>query len=142
MKKDGVSVREIENFARKYMFESFLVIAIVIAVISSIFDFFVSAGWGILFAGIGAVLSIIFHVYVYKLHKAVFNFIRRKDLTLQIIIGIVRIIFAIFIPFIIFFEMGLLAGLSFFYLFFKDEKKENKEDSSNENHIEDEEHHS
>ena len=53
--------------------------------------------------------SIIFKKFLKKLIK----WQAKAEKTTIIIIGIVRIIFGIFIPFIIFAELGLLAGYAF-----------------------------
>ena len=56
--KEGVSVQELESLARKYTTEVFLILAIFVASISSIFNFFTGAGWSIAFAGLGAIISL------------------------------------------------------------------------------------
>lgn len=113
MLKDGVSVQEIETFARKYTTEVFLVLAILIASISAIFDFFSGPGWSIVFAGICSILSILFPNQIEKGMKKLFSFGNKNEKSMQIIIGVVRIVIAIFIPFILFGFLGLLAGTSF-----------------------------
>ena len=50
--KEGVSVHEIESFARKHTSEVFPVLAIVIGSISSMFDFFTGAGFSIFFVAV------------------------------------------------------------------------------------------
>jgi hypothetical protein len=56
--KEGVSVQELEDFARKYSTEVFTVVALIIGCISSIFNFFTGPTWTILFLTLGAVLGI------------------------------------------------------------------------------------
>lgn len=111
--KEGVSVEDIEKFARKYTNEVFLILSLIIATISSIFTFFTGPGWSLLFAGLLAIVGIAFPVHVEKIVKKIFKFQSKDDKTTIIIIGIVRIVLAIFIPFILFAEIGLLAGYSF-----------------------------
>lgn len=113
MLKDGVSVQEIETFARKYTTEVFLVLAILIASISSIFDFFSGPGWSIAFAGVCMIIAVLLPDQIEKGMKKLFSFSSKNEKSMQIIIGIVRIVIAIFIPFIIFGLLGLLAGTSF-----------------------------
>jgi len=109
--KEGVSVKELENFARRYMTEGFLILSIVIATLSSVFDFFTGPGWSVFFAGIGIIVSTAFPAQIHKLIKPLSQFLKKQEKTVQIIVGIVRLIFAIFIPFLLFAEAGLLAGL-------------------------------
>lgn len=113
--KDGVSVEELETFARKYTTEVFLILAIIIAAISSIFNFFTEPGWSLSFTGIGAILSIAFPEPVVKIQKKIFALISKQEKAIQITIGVIRLIIALFIPFILFAEIGFLAGLGFHY---------------------------
>ena len=114
--KEGISVKELETFARKHLNEGLLILAIVIASFSSMLGFFTGPIWSIAFAGLCAVLGIAFPDQVMKLQKPIFKFLSRQDKTTQITIGIVRVILAIFIPFVIFAEMGFLAGSSFHHM--------------------------
>lgn len=133
MLKDGVSVNEIESFARKYTSEVFLVLAILIASISSIFDFFSGAGWSIAFAGACAIISILFPNHIEAALRKLFSFGTQNEKSMQIIIGIVRIVLAIFVPFILFGFVGLLAGTSF-HIHTRNAMNEKKENKPNEEH--------
>ncbi|MDP1608270.1 MAG: hypothetical protein Q8L98_03020 [Chlamydiales bacterium] len=113
--KEGISVQELEDFARKYSSEVFSVIALVIAAISSIFDFFTGPGWAILFMTIGAVLGIFFPTPVDKGLKQLYEFVFKQEKSTQLILGGVKIVIAIFIPFVLFAITGLLAGTSYHY---------------------------
>jgi hypothetical protein len=110
---EGVSVKEIEGFVKRYMTESFLVLSIIIATISSIFSFFTGPSWSVLFLGMGAVVSIIFPEKLFALINKALCFLKKQEKASQIIIGIVRLVIAIFIPFITFAELGLLSGVGF-----------------------------
>jgi hypothetical protein len=111
--KDGVSVHEIEGFVKKHLAESFIVLAVIIGTISSVFDFFTRPSWSLIFAGIGAIVSIIFPEKISELMEKCSCFLKKQEKASQIVIGIVRIVLAIFIPFVIFAEIGLLAGCKF-----------------------------
>ena len=113
--KEGVSVQELEDFARKYSTEVFTVVALVIGCISSIFNFFTGPTWTILFMTIGAVLGIFFPAPVDKGLKQLYDFTFKQEKSTQIILGAVKIVIAIFIPFVLFSIMGLLAGTSYHY---------------------------
>jgi hypothetical protein len=137
--KEGVSVKEIESFARKYIIEGFLILALIIATLSSAFDFFTGPGWSIIFTGVGGIVSVAFPDQVMKIGKPLFSFLKKQEKTIQIIIGIVRLIFAIFIPFLLFLEVGLLAGLAFHQnskiSFEKKEEKKEEPQDNDEEHI-------
>ena len=116
--KEGVSVEEIESFARKHMVEIFLVAAIIIATFFS--NIFWSNWLSIGFAGFGAVVSLLIPEKISQLEKQLFHIFRKDEKTTQVIIGVVRILLAFFLPFVIFAEIGLLAGCG--YHFFHNDK--------------------
>jgi hypothetical protein len=113
--KEGVSVQELEDFARKYSTEVFTVVALIIGCISSIFNFFTGPTWTILFLTLGTVLGIFFPAPVDKGLKQLYDFTFKQEKMTQLILGSVKIIIAIFIPFALFAIMGLLAGTSYHY---------------------------
>ncbi|NGX51788.1 MAG: hypothetical protein KR126chlam5_00075 [Candidatus Anoxychlamydiales bacterium] len=111
--KEGVSVEEIEKFARKYTNEVFLILALIIATISSVFGFFTGPNWSLILAGLLAIIGIALPVQVGKFLKKLLKFQATAPKTTIIIIGVVRIVLAVFVPLILFAEIGLLAGYSF-----------------------------
>ncbi len=111
--KEGVSVQEIEDFAKKYTNEMFLVLAFVIACISSIFDFFTGPTFSIVCATIGAIVALLMPERIREIAEKISGFIHKKDKTTQIVVGIVRIVIAIFLPFILFAGIGLQCGIGF-----------------------------
>ena len=111
--KEGVSVQELEHFARKYLVEVFVIISVIIATISSSMHFFNGAGWSLMLGGIGAILSIALPAQIHKIEKIYFSFVSKQEQTAQIAIGAVQLIIALFLPFIIFAQLGMLAGISF-----------------------------
>ena len=113
--KEGVSVQEVEDFARKYSTETFTILAIVIATISSVFDFFTGPKLTIFFLAVGAVLGVFFPVQVERGLKRLYSFAFKQEQTTQIMVGVVKLIVAIFIPFLYFGLLGLLAGTSYHY---------------------------
>lgn len=113
--KEGVSAQQLEDFARKHTPEVFSCLAIFIGAVSSIFDFFTGAGWAILFASAGAIIAIAFPVVIEKKLKQIYNFSLKQDKTTEMILGGVKIVLAIFLPFIYFGFLGLLAGTSYHY---------------------------
>lgn len=111
--KEGVSVEEIEKFARKYTNEVFLILSLIIAAISSIFGFFSGPSWSVLFMGLSAIISLALPEKVGVFIKKILKLQAKAEKAVMIIIGIVRIIFGLFIPFILFAELGLYAGYAF-----------------------------
>ena len=113
--KEGVSVKDIENFARHHTIEFFSVLAIIIATVTSCWDFFTGPKTTIFFLALGVVVSILFPIHVERVLKRLFNFALKQEKSTQMILGAVQIVVAIFIPFILFATVGLLAGGSFHY---------------------------
>ena len=113
--KEGVSVHEIEHFARTYSMEVFTVAALVIGAVSSAWDFFTGPKLTIFLFMIGTILGIFFPAPVEKGLKQLYQFAYKQEKTTQIIFGAVKIVVAIFIPFVLFGIFGLLAGTSYPY---------------------------
>jgi len=113
--KEGVSVKEIEDFARKHRFEVFFCLLFVLACIFGIIGHF-KAGWSILLTGAGAVLSIVFPVKVDMFLRKGFGFAFKQDLTIQIVLGVVSLILAIFVPFVVFFIAGCFGGRAMYQM--------------------------
>jgi hypothetical protein len=113
--KSGVSVQEVEDFARKYTIEVFSVLAIVIGAISSMFDYFTGPKFSILFVAIGVFLGVFFPAPVEKGLKQFYSFTYKQEKMTQLIIGCVKIVVGLFIPFILFGAIGLLAGTSYHF---------------------------
>ena len=113
--KEGVSVQEVEDFARKYTLEVFSVLAIVIASISSMYDFFTGPKFTILLVTIGLVLGVFFPAPVERILKQFYSFSYKQEKMTQMILGCVMIVVGLFIPFVIFGAVGLLAGTSYHY---------------------------
>ncbi|HSX11283.1 MAG TPA: hypothetical protein VLF94_06195 [Chlamydiales bacterium] len=113
--KEGVSVQEVEDFARKYTTEVFTVLAIVIGSISSMYDFFTGPKLTIAFVAIGVILGIFFPAPVEKGLKQFYSFSYKQEKMTQMILGIVKIVVSLFIPFVLFGGVGLLAGTSYHF---------------------------
>lgn len=113
--KEGVSVQEVEDFARKYTTEVFTVLAIVVGSVSSMYDFFTGPKFTIIFLAIGMIMGIFFPAPVEKGLKQFYSFASKQEKMTQMILGFVQIVVALFIPFILFGFVGLLAGTSYHY---------------------------
>lgn len=113
--KDGISAQELENFVRSHTPEVFSILSIFVSAVSSIFDFFTGAGWSILFCAVGAIFAIAFPSQVDHKLKKFYSFSIHQEKTTEMILGGVKIVVAIFLPFIYFGLLGLLAGISYNY---------------------------
>lgn len=113
--KEGVSMQEIEGFVKSHTISLFAVIAIFVGAISSVFDFFTGPSLTLLFLGLGVILAIAFPVAVEKIAKKVFLFTSKQEKTAQIVLGGLKVVIALFVPFIFFGFIGALAGCSYHY---------------------------
>lgn len=113
--KEGVSVQEVEDFARKYTMEVFTVLAILFAAISGMYDFFTGAKMTITFAAVGVIVGIFFPIPAERGLKQFYSFAYKQEKTTQLVLGVVKIIVGLFVPFVIFGGIGLLAGTSYHY---------------------------
>ena len=107
--KKGVSVKEIEEFTKKHRYEVFFCILFLLACIFGIVGYF-RAAWNIFFVMAGGILGVIFPNKVESFLEMIFKFIFKQDKTIQIVLGVVALIIAIFMPFIIFLVVGLIGG--------------------------------
>ena len=112
--KEGVSVKEIEKFAKKHRFEVFFCLKFVLACFFSFVMF--GTGWAIILAAVGGVLGVLFPAKIEHFAKKSFQFVFKQEKTVQIILGIVALILAIFIPPLTFFIMGAHGGKSIQHL--------------------------
>lgn len=114
-KKDGISVREIEEFTKKHLFEVFFCALFVLACIFGSMGFFKPI-WSFLAIAVGGVLSVLLPEKCEGAVKGLFQFVARQDKTVQLVIAIIAFVFAIFIPLIIFLLIGLLSGRGMYQL--------------------------
>lgn len=113
--KEGVSVQEVEDFARKYAVEAFSALAIFIGSISSMYGFFTGPKMTIVFLAVGVILGVFFPAPVEKGLKQFYSFSYKQEKTTQMILGLVKVVIGLFIPFVLFGFVGLLAGTSYHY---------------------------
>ena len=111
-KKEGVSVQDIENFARKYTYEVFFSLVFILASFFSMVMFGVA--WSIYLACLGGVLGVWFPAKVEKFARASFGFVQRQAKPTLIVLGIVGLVISIFLPPLVFFVLGLMGGKSLF----------------------------
>lgn len=111
--KEGVSVKEIENFTKKHRFEVFFCLVFVFACFFS-WAFF-GTGWSIVLASIGAILGVLMPGKIEFLGKRTFHFIFKQEQTTQIILGVVSLVLSIFLPPLIFLLIGMHGGKSLYH---------------------------
>ncbi|HSX13433.1 MAG TPA: hypothetical protein VLE96_03325 [Chlamydiales bacterium] len=115
--KKGISPQELESFVRNHTPEVFSTVAIFVSAASSMFDFFSGPAWSILFAAIGAIFALLFPEKVDRKLKRFYHFTINQEKTTEMVLGGVKLVVAIFLPFIFFCFLGLLAGVSYhFYI--------------------------
>jgi hypothetical protein len=106
--KEGVSVKEIEAFAKKHRFEVFFCLAFILA---CFFTFVLwGPGWSVVGAAIGGILGVLLSSKLAPVSKSAFSFIFKQEPTIQLVLGIVGLILAIFIPPLYFLILGLHGG--------------------------------
>ncbi|MCB1107131.1 MAG: hypothetical protein KDK76_03445 [Chlamydiia bacterium] len=106
--KEGVSVQEIENFGKKYRFEIFFVLYFLIATLLT-FIFF-SAAWSVFLAGVGGILGVWLPNKIEKAARAAFRFVFKQEKATKLVLAIVGVIIAFFLPPLVFFFLGLMGG--------------------------------
>src|SRR3989339_1048188 len=105
--KDGISVKEIENFAKNNRFKLFLCLSVLLA---CFFSFVFFAAWSIILAAVGGILGIFFPFKVDAFLGKARDFCAKQEATTQLILGGVSLILAIFIPPLVFFVLGCTGG--------------------------------
>ncbi len=111
--KEGISVREMEAFAKKHRFEVFFCLAFILA---CFFTFVMwGPGWSVVAAAVGAVIGVLLVGKVTHFSKMVFAFIFKQEKTIQLVLGIVALILAIFIPPLFFLLLGIHGGKDMHY---------------------------
>lgn len=106
--KEGVSVKEMEAFAKKHRFEVFFCLAFIFA---CFFTFVMwGPGWSVVSATVGAIVGVLLSAKVTHFSKMVFGFIFKHEPVTQLVLGIVALILAIFIPPLYFLILGLHGG--------------------------------
>ncbi len=113
-KNEGVSVKEIELFAKKHRIEVVFCLSFIIACFFS-FVFFGTA-WALIFATIGGILGVIFPAKMESIISKGLQFVFKQEPTVQLVLAIVKIILSIFLPPLIFLSLGLMGGLSLHHL--------------------------
>ena len=105
--KDGVSVKEIEHFAKKHRFEMFFCLALLLA---SFFSFIFFSGWSPFLAGIGGILGILLSEKVETFFTKASRFICKQEDITQLVLGIAGLVLSVFLPMLTFLVLGAAGG--------------------------------
>lgn len=106
--KEGISIKEIENFTKNHRFEVFFCVTFVLACFFSFIMW--GTGLAILATTVGAVVSVLLPEKVGSLSKRVWQFGLKQESTTQIVLAVVTFILAIVLPPLIFLMIGLHSG--------------------------------
>ncbi len=114
-KKEGVSVKEIEEFAKKHRFEVFFCLMFLFACIFGLVGMF-RPGWSIFLGMVGGALGVILPIKMDQLLKSIFHFVFKQDKTILIVLGVVALLIACVFPFIVFLIVGVAGGRAMHHL--------------------------
>ncbi|HEY2810173.1 MAG TPA: hypothetical protein VGJ00_02130 [Rhabdochlamydiaceae bacterium] len=112
--KEGVSVKEIESFAKKHRYEVFFCLAFILACFFSFVMF--GPGWAIICATIGVLIGVLLSGKVSNMFKNIYHFVFKQEATTQLVVGILLLIIAIFLPPLFFLVLGLSGGKELIHL--------------------------
>lgn len=111
-KKEGISVKDIENFTRQHRFEVFFCLAFVLAFFFGLIMY--GAWWSVLATIVGAIVGMLLPQKTSEFSRKAFAFFQKQEKTVQLILGIVLLILAVFLPPLIFLIIGLHGGKDIF----------------------------
>ncbi len=108
-KQEGLSVKELEGFVKRYRFEVFIVALFVLAGIFGM-GLIWRATWSVALAAIGGIIGGLMPQKILKMSHSIMGFFFRQDQNTQLIIAGVILVLAVLISPLIFFIVGLHAG--------------------------------
>jgi len=108
-KQEGISVKELEGFVKRYRFEVFIVALFVLAGVFGM-GLIWSATWSVALTAIGGIIGGLLPQKILKMSHSIMGFFFRQDKNTQLIIAGVILVLAILICPLIFFIAGLHAG--------------------------------
>jgi hypothetical protein len=105
---EGISVKEIEEYAKKNKFPVAIALGVFLACLFSIFLSMTKLS--IITLSVGALVGIFLPGKIAFLAKKMYSFIGKQEKTTQLVIGCVFLVLSIFFPPAVFALMGLHAG--------------------------------
>ena len=106
--KEGMSVKELEMFAKKHRLKLFFCLAFVLACFFSFAMF--GPGLAIIAATIGVLIGVLLAGKVMGISKTILTFLFKQERTTQIVIGVLLLVVAVFLPPLFFLILGLHGG--------------------------------
>ena len=113
-KKEGMSVKELEEFAKKHRLEVFFCLLLLLSCVFGVWGFVLKSGWNILGLTVGGIVSIFMYDKVDSLLKKILSFAFKQDSTIQIVFAIASFVIAVFLPIFIFLLVGMFGGKSLY----------------------------
>jgi len=113
-KKKGVSVRELENFGKRYFFEIAFLLYFVLASFFS--SFFFGLRWSLYLAAIGGILGVFFSKKMEAFGRKVFHLVYKQEKITRWVMAAVGLIISIVLPPITFLFLGLMGGSLIYHL--------------------------
>jgi Kef-type K+ transport system membrane component KefB len=110
-KKEGISVKELEGFVKKYRYEAFLVAMFALAGIFGM-GIIWRCFWSVLFAMAGAIIGSLLPEKISKMLRSITEFVLKQDKSTQLILAGAALVLSILVCPLIFLLMGLHAGKS------------------------------
>jgi hypothetical protein len=107
-KDEGISVNEIEEYAKKNKFPVAIALGVFLACLFSIF--LTMTKMAVIVLAAGALVGIFIPGKITFFLKKMYSFIGKQEKVTQIVIGVVFLVLAIFFPPAIFLLMGLHSG--------------------------------
>lgn len=114
-RKEGVSVRDVEEFAKRHRFEVVFCLMFFLAGIFSFMNFF-GPGWSITLAVVGGIVSVVFPVKADEILRKIMKFFVKQETTMQVVLGVVCVLVSIFLPLVVFLLIGAFAGKSMYQM--------------------------
>lgn len=108
--KEGVSIQEIENFTKKYRFQLFFSIAFILSCLFSYIFF--GTGWSVFIGALGGIVGVVFPGMVDKVMGSAFRFVGKQEKITQMVLAIVGLVLAVFVPFFYFLLLGGMGGIA------------------------------
>lgn len=110
----GVSVKEIETFAKKHRFKLFFCLTFVLALSFALIMY--SSGWSTGAAALGGILGIVFPSMFNVFALTILGFFFKQQKTTRLVLAIVFLILAIFLPPLIFLMIGIHGGKDIYFM--------------------------
>lgn len=104
-----------KQFVQMYTTEVFMSIAVILGIISTLFHYITGPVLTFFFLGAGIILGIFFPKPVGSYVKKLYDFMAEQSKTTRLILNGISILLGIFVPFILFCFLGMLAGNAFHY---------------------------